>query len=79
MSMRVVKTVIVSPADRPAPIELEVDQRAFAAADPVALHGADFFRPALKLVEVVAATRRRTWSMRRNHCSSSRCSTRVSS
>ncbi len=33
-------------------VELEIDQRAFAAADPVALHGADFFRPAGEPVEV---------------------------
>ena len=34
-------------------VQFEIDQRAFAAADPVALHGADFFRPALELVEAV--------------------------
>ncbi len=33
-------------------IEFEIDQRAFAAADPVALHGADLFRPAFQLVEI---------------------------
>ena len=33
-------------------VEFEIDQRAFAATDPVALHGANFFRPALKLVEI---------------------------
>ena len=32
-------------------IEFEIDQRAFAAPDPIPLHGADFFRPAFKLVE----------------------------
>src|SRR5215468_5725618 len=32
--------------------QLEVDESAFAAADPVALHGADFFRPAIKFVQV---------------------------
>src|SRR5438270_14092001 len=32
-------------------IDFEIDQCAFTAADPVALHGAHFFRPALKLVE----------------------------
>ncbi len=34
-------------------VELEVHQRALAAADPVALHGEDFFRPAGKAVEIV--------------------------
>ena len=33
-------------------IEFEIDQSAFAAADPVALHGANFFRPAGELVEI---------------------------
>ncbi len=33
-------------------VEFEIDQRAFAAADPVALHGADLFRPAFQLVEI---------------------------
>ena len=32
-------------------IEFEIDQRAFAASDPVALHDADFVRPALQLVQ----------------------------
>src|SRR5262249_32648996 len=32
-------------------IEPEVHQRAFAAPNPVALHGADFFRPAFQLVK----------------------------
>src|SRR5438270_6824761 len=32
-------------------IDFEIDQRAFAAANPIALHGAHFFRPALKLVQ----------------------------
>ena len=31
----------------------KVDVRSFAAADPVALHGANFFRPAFQLVEAV--------------------------
>src|SRR5262249_49731858 len=31
----------------------EIHERALAAADPVALHGAHFFRPALELVELV--------------------------
>ncbi len=33
-------------------LKLEIDQRAFAAADPVALHGAHFLGPALELVEI---------------------------
>ena len=33
-------------------VEFEIHQRAFAAADPVALHGADFFRPAGQAVEI---------------------------
>ena len=33
-------------------VQFEVDHRAFAAANPVALHGANFFRPALQLVQV---------------------------
>ncbi len=32
--------------------EFEIHQRAFAAANPVALHGANFFRPAVELVEI---------------------------
>ena len=77
VSTRVVKTVIVDPPVRRA-IQLEIHQRAFAAADPVALHGADFFRPAGRL------SRSRSNSsaylvVRKNHCSSSRCSTSVSS
>ena len=34
-------------------VQFEIDQRAFAAADPVALHGADFFRPAFQLVQAL--------------------------
>ena len=34
-------------------IDLEIHQGAFAPADPVALHGTDFFRPAGKMVQVV--------------------------
>ena len=37
-------------ADRAA--QIEIDERAFAAADPVPLHDANFFRPASELVEV---------------------------
>jgi len=33
-------------------VELEIDQGAFAAPDPVALHGADFLGPAVELVEI---------------------------
>ena len=33
-------------------VEFEIDQRAFTAANPVALHGADFFGPALKLFKI---------------------------
>src|SRR5579872_552364 len=33
-------------------LKLEVDQSALAAPDPVALHDAHFFRPALQLVEI---------------------------
>ncbi len=36
-----------------AAFESEIDFRAFAAADPVALHGAHFFRPAFELVQAV--------------------------
>ena len=32
-------------------IQFEIDQRALGAADPVALHGAHFFRPALQPIE----------------------------
>ena len=39
------------PAPAVAPYQFEVHQRAFAAPDPVALHGADFFRPAAQLVQ----------------------------
>ena len=34
-------------------VKLEIHQRAFAAANPVALHGADFFRPAGQLVQTL--------------------------
>ncbi len=49
VSTRVVKTRIFSLRlfDR------EINLGAFAAADPVALHGAHFFRPAVELVEAV--------------------------
>src|SRR5580658_3822371 len=40
------------PSMRLRVVELEIDQGALAAADPVALHGADFFRPASELVEI---------------------------
>src|SRR6266550_403435 len=33
-------------------IELKIHQRAFAAANPVALHCTDFFRPALQFVQI---------------------------
>ena len=33
-------------------IQLKINQRAFAAPNPVALHGAHFFRPAAQLVEI---------------------------
>ena len=56
MSTRVVKHADRRPGRpnrRDVPdIEFEIDQRAFAAADPVALHGANFFRPAFELVEI---------------------------
>src|SRR5215471_18624536 len=32
--------------------QLKVDEAAFAAADPVALHGAHFFRPAVEFVQI---------------------------
>src|SRR5215831_2672162 len=32
--------------------QLKIDEGAFAAADPVALHGAHFFRPAIELVQI---------------------------
>src|SRR5258707_4616625 len=35
-----------------APAQVEIHQRAFAPADPVALHGADFFRPAFEFLEI---------------------------
>ena len=33
-------------------VELEIDERALAAADPVPLHGSDFFGPPAELIEV---------------------------
>src|SRR5437879_3071322 len=39
-------------ACRTRAVKLEIDQRAFAAADPIALHGANFFRPPAELVEI---------------------------
>ncbi len=33
-------------------VEFEIDQRAFAAPDPVALHGADFVGPAFQFVQI---------------------------
>ena len=45
VSTRVVKTVIAGVSAISG--DAEVNVRAFAAADPVALHGADFFRPAV--------------------------------
>ena len=42
-------------------VEFEIDQRAFAAADPVALHGADFFRPVRAGGRGRAATLRHNW------------------
>src|SRR5581483_4485290 len=33
-------------------VQTKIDQRPFAAADPVALHGTNFFRPAGKAIEI---------------------------
>ena len=74
VSMRVVKTL----HHIAAAFHRELDRRAFAAANPVALHGAHALRPAFELVQSVQQLLR-VCVVRRNHCSSSRCSTSVSS
>ena len=50
VSMRVVKTVILRCG---AAVEGEIHIGAFAASDPVALHGADLLRPAFHAVEAL--------------------------